>query len=75
MTTEVFSVDTFCEAYQISRALFYKLLKDGRGPAIMKVGRRTLVSRAAANEWQHRMVRGDANDAAHTELGSRVDRI
>ena len=67
MTPEVFSVDSFCEAYQISRALFYKLLKEGRGPAVMKVGRRTLISRAAATEWQQRMVRPVHGSASGVE--------
>jgi hypothetical protein len=46
-----YSVDEFCVAFRLSRALFYKLLAEGRGPAIMKVGARTLVSTAAADAW------------------------
>jgi hypothetical protein len=34
---------------------FYNLLKRGDGPAIMKVGRRTLISAEAAAEWRRRM--------------------
>lgn len=52
MDAEVFSVREFCTAYGISRALFYKLVKAGRAPALMKVGRRTLISRSAATLWQ-----------------------
>jgi hypothetical protein len=55
MNREAFSVASFCEAYQVSVALFYKLLKEGRGPAVMKVGRRTLISRTAATEWEQRV--------------------
>ena len=50
-----YSVSDFCGAHGISRALLYKLLRDGRGPRIMKVGRRTLISREAAEEWRRRM--------------------
>ncbi len=50
-----YSVSDFCRAHGISRALLYKLLGDGRGPRIMKVGRRTLTSQEAAEEWRRRM--------------------
>lgn len=49
------SVYEFCKQSGISRALFYKLVREGKGPRIMKVGRRTLVSCQAAEEWQHTM--------------------
>jgi len=49
---EVFSVSQFCEAHNISRATFYLLLKNGEGPKIFKVGKRTLISREAAAEWR-----------------------
>jgi hypothetical protein len=50
-----FTVPEFCEAHRISRALFYILLKDGRGPAIIKAGRRTLIAADAAAAWRRRM--------------------
>lgn len=51
-----FSVDEFCATHGgMSRVMFYELLKTGRGPRIMKVGRRTLVSVEAAAEWRRRM--------------------
>ncbi len=52
---ESYSVADFCGAHGISRALFYKLLREGRGPRVMKVGRRTLISREAAEQWRRRM--------------------
>ena len=48
-------VDGFCHEHGISRAHFYNLLRPGDGPAIMKVGRRTLISAEAAAEWRRRM--------------------
>jgi hypothetical protein len=48
-------VDGFCREHGISRAHFYNLLRRGDGPAIMKVGRRTLISAEAAAEWRKRM--------------------
>ncbi len=50
-----YSVSEFCHDYGISRGLFYCLLREGRGPAVIKLGRRTLISREAANEWLRRM--------------------
>jgi hypothetical protein len=48
-------VDGFCREHGIFRGTFYNLLKRGDGPAIMKVGRRTLISAEAAAEWRRRM--------------------
>jgi predicted DNA-binding transcriptional regulator AlpA len=50
-----FSIPEFCAAHSISRALFYLLLREGRAPAVMKVGRRTLISIEAAAAWRRRM--------------------
>ena len=50
-----FTVPEFCSAHRISRALFYIMARDGRGPAIFKCGRRTLISIEAANDWRRRM--------------------
>jgi len=48
----VYSVQEFCEAHDITKVLFYKMLKSGNGPRIMKVGTRTLISLDAAAEWR-----------------------
>ncbi len=50
-----FSIAQFCERHNISRAFFYKLSKEGRGPAVMKVGRRRIISAEAAAAWRLRM--------------------
>ncbi|MBB5506704.1 hypothetical protein [Paraburkholderia atlantica] len=51
-----FTVAEFCEAHgRISRTLFYSLIKEGKGPRLMKIGRRTLVSQEAAADWRHAM--------------------
>ena len=58
-----YSVDEFCETHGISRGLYYKLVKDGRGPEIMKLNTRTLISREAGEEWRRRMERETAASA------------
>lgn len=50
-----YSINEFCALNDISRALFYLLVKEGKAPRLMKVGRRTLVSSEAAAEWRRRM--------------------
>ena len=49
------SIDEFCAAHGISRAMFYKIQKQGRGPRIMAVGTRQLISDEAAAEWRRQM--------------------
>jgi predicted DNA-binding transcriptional regulator AlpA len=48
----VLDIPDFCEAHGISRALLHKMWRNGTGPRIMKIGRRTLISTEAAAEWR-----------------------
>jgi hypothetical protein len=45
------SIPEFCEAFRISGDFDCKLKRQGQGPREMKVGARTLISLAAANDW------------------------
>lgn len=49
------SVEHFCKSNGISRSFFYKLQREGKAPRVMKIGRRTLISREAASEWRRQM--------------------
>jgi predicted DNA-binding transcriptional regulator AlpA len=49
---QVYSVSDFCQTNGISRSLFYKLCREGKGPRMMRVGRRTLISYEANIEWR-----------------------
>jgi predicted DNA-binding transcriptional regulator AlpA len=49
---EMYSVTAFCGAYGISRSFLYNLWREGRGPAFVKVGKRRLISRPAAEAWR-----------------------
>ena len=51
------SVSAFCADNGLSRSLFYRLLKHGRGPRLTKIARRTLISAESAAEWRARMER------------------
>lgn len=45
-----YRVKEFCEAFRISRATIYHEINSGR-LQMFKVGRRTLISAAAAEKW------------------------
>ena len=64
MTIQAQTVDEFCQSHRISRGHFYNLLKEGRGPTVMKVGTRTLVSVEAAAAWRRAMEQQTASAAA-----------
>lgn len=49
------TIEDFAELHSISRGYVYKLINQGRGPRLMKVGRRTLISRESAAEWRRAM--------------------
>lgn len=36
----------------MGRTTLYNLLREGKGPEIMKIGRRTLISIEAAEKWR-----------------------
>jgi len=48
-----YSIPEFCRVHGgISEAFFHKLVSEGRGPKLMKVGARTLISIEAAAAWR-----------------------
>lgn len=49
------TIPQFCDAHNISRTHLYELIKAGKGPRLMKLGRRVLISAEAASEWRHRI--------------------
>ena len=63
------SVTKFCRDHNISRGTFYNLRKNGKGPRIMKVGNRTLVSDEAVADWR-RMTEEESAETRETGLSS-----
>ena len=51
----VYTVDEFLVRNRISRGFFYKLLKQGNGPRVMRPGGRTLISAEAERDWHHEL--------------------
>lgn len=60
---QAYGVQQFCDAHDICRATFYNLVKEGRAPAVMKIGKRTLISVEAAREWRERLTSETAKAA------------
>lgn len=56
------SILEFCAAFGISDDFYYKLKRQGQGPREMKVGKRTLISLAAADEWRIERERATAGE-------------
>src|SRR5262249_25737257 len=52
--TLAMSIREFCALHGISEEMFYKMKRDGWGPATMKVGSRTLISHEAAADWRRK---------------------
>jgi hypothetical protein len=46
-----FSIPEFCLAARISEDFYYKLKRAGQGPREAKIGKRTLITVTAANDW------------------------
>jgi hypothetical protein len=49
---DAYTVDEFCARHRITKRRFYELLSDGRGPRLMRLGRRPLISREAAADFR-----------------------
>ena len=69
-----FSVFGFCVAHGLSRSLFYRLLRAGEGPRVMKCGRRTLISVEAAQRWRRARERAAAVAASVRRPADRLSR-
>lgn len=50
-----YTIPQFCDGHNVSRTHYYALLKEGKGPRMMRVGRRHLISAEAAADWRKRM--------------------
>jgi excisionase family DNA binding protein len=51
------------ELVALGRSKFYALLRDGRIPGVIRIGRSVRISRAALEAWVSAQVQGDTNSA------------
>jgi hypothetical protein len=49
---DAFSIPDFCRRHRLSQSFYFKLQQEGRGPRVMKIGARVLISKEAAAEWR-----------------------
>jgi Helix-turn-helix domain len=52
---DAYSIGEFCARHRISRAMFYKLRRQGEGPMIMRVGTHIRISKENAARWRKQM--------------------
>jgi predicted DNA-binding transcriptional regulator AlpA len=51
------TIPAFAAEHSISRSLLYRLIREGRGPRLTKIARRTLISFESGREWREQMER------------------
>ncbi len=49
---DAYSIPEFCQRLGISNSFYFKMQTEGRGPRVMRVGHRVLISKEAAAEWR-----------------------
>lgn len=52
---QVYTVKDFLSSYPMSKATFYKLIKKGKAPKLMRVMGRIYITKKAAMEWEKEM--------------------
>lgn len=50
-----YSVNEFCVDHNMGKTTFYALLNDGKGPDIIKLGRRTIITAESAKRWREKL--------------------
>jgi len=50
-----YTIKEFCLLYGISRTFYYELSRKGRAPDTIKIGKKVLIPRAAAENWNAAM--------------------
>ena len=67
----LYRVRDFCTTHAISSVTFYKLLSQGLGPRITRIGGGTFISADDAAEWRRKMA--EATD--QTQVRTRPSRL
>jgi len=52
MSKPVSTIAEFCSDHGISKCFFHKIVNQGKGPRLMKIGRRTFISAEASADWR-----------------------
>ena len=49
---DAFTISEFCRRHGFSVSHYFNLASEGRGPRVMRAGKRVLISREAAADWR-----------------------
>jgi predicted DNA-binding transcriptional regulator AlpA len=64
MDKDADDIPTFCHRNNLSRSALYNAWKAGRGPRIMRIGRKVLITREAAEQWRRQCEQASAQPEA-----------
>jgi len=67
----LYRVRDFCVAHAISPVTFYKLLAQGQGPRITRIGGGTFISADDAAEWRKKMAEATDQSQVRPRHASR----
>jgi predicted DNA-binding transcriptional regulator AlpA len=48
---QAYNIAEFCEAFRVSRSELYRLWKTGTGPKRLRIGRKSIITVEAAQDW------------------------
>ncbi|WP_341313899.1 hypothetical protein WN982_00380 [Paraburkholderia sp. IMGN_8] len=51
-----YTIPQFCAAYHFSRVYYYTLKAKGKAPKELRIGRRVVITRKCAEEWEAMML-------------------
>ncbi|NHZ83951.1 excisionase [Massilia sp. CCM 8695] len=52
-----YTIPQFCAAYHISRVHYYTLKDQGKVPQELRLGRRVIITRRAAEAWEEKLLK------------------
>ena len=51
-----YTIPQWCGAYHVSRSYYYTLKEQGMAPQEIKLGRKVIITRRAAEKWEEHML-------------------
>ena len=57
-----YTIPQFCASYHFSRVYYYSLKAQGKGPKELRLGRRVVIPRKCAEEWEAQMLASQTVD-------------
>jgi len=63
MLPAAYTIAEFCDSHRISRSKLYELWDVGKGPRVMCVGTKKLISMEAAADWRRDLEKSIQSDA------------